>query len=625
MQMLSEEDSATVSRRIEALAEQYERPGFETKVAGPPALNEALNNLMLDDFQNTAVISIAVMLLLLFLLFRNVIMIAAPIGVVVQAAIWTFGAMAMVGQPMTMLSNILPAFLICVGVGDSVHLQAVYRDDRAQGTGNDEAIRYAIATTGVPVLFTTLTTMVGLLSFRMASVDAIGDMGTMGAWGVFIALVHSLVFLPIVLSFNSGPMVSKQEQDASRLNRFLDFLTRLSDDGPANAEHGLSLRRTPRRTRTLLAMVALACVSLAAASTLYVYHNPLSWIPPDYTIRQAFDQVDKHIGGTATAHIVVDTRRPEGIKNLDLLKRLEKLEGHIAAYDPPSLDAKLVGNSMSVLDVIRETNRALHDGDPAFYRLPDTDRQLADLVFMFESAGSDQLRRLVTNDLSKTRMTFRVRWMDATAYGPFASHVEAGIAKYMPDDISVQPTGTIYSLLSIISTLVYDLLRSFGLAFIVISFMMIAMLRSVRLGLIGMVPNLLPILAIMGVMGAFDVPIDMVNLLIASIAIGIAVDDTIHYLHHFQVHYDANGRVEAAIHHTVKHAGRAMLSTSLILCLGFLVYVTANMYNTQRFGALVALTVVFALLIDMVFAPALLRTIYRDRPATAATPSRDPP
>ena len=246
-------------------------------------------------------------------------------------------------------------------------------------------------------------------------------------------------------------------------------------------------------------------------------------------------------------------------------------------------------------------------------------------MFMFESAGSDQLRRLATNDLSKTRMTFRIRWMDATAYGPFASHVEEGIEKYMPDDVSVQPTGTAYSLLSTISSLVWDLVRSFGLAFIVITFMMIAMLRSVRLGLIGMVPNLLPILVIMGVMGAFDVPIDMVNLLIASIAIGIAVDDTIHYLHHFKVHYDVNGQVEAAIHHTVKHAGRAMLSTSLILCLGFLVYVTADMYNTQRFGTLVALTVVFALLIDMVFAPALLRAIYRDRPpATASTPPREP-
>ena len=143
--------------------------------------------------------------------------------------------------------------------------------------------------------------------------------------------------------------------------------------------------------------------------------------------------------------------------------------------------------------------------------------------------------------------------------------------------------------------------------------MMVLMLRNLRLGMIAMVPNLMPIVAIMGLMGLIGVPIDMSNLLIASIAIGIAVDDTIHFLHHFQVYYQAEGDVEGAISHSFRHSGRAMVSTSVILAMGFCVYITAQMSNLGRFGMLVALTVVFALLCDLFFAPALLRATYRDR------------
>jgi hypothetical protein len=330
-------------------------------------------------------------------------------------------------------------------------------------------------------------------------------------------------------------------------------------------------------------------------------------------VRQAFDEMDAHVGGTANVALLIDTGRGDGVKDVELLRRLERLQAWIQAYDHPELEVDLVGNTISVLDVVKETNRALHDGDPKWYRLPDNDRALSELLFMFESAGPAQLRRFVTNDLRKMRMDIRVRWVDAPSYGPFTDYVERGTREIVGDRADVRTTGSAYSLFSIISSLISDLMRSFGLAFIAISLMMIVMLRSVRLGLLAMVPNLLPIVAIMGLMGITGVPIDLVNLLIASIAIGIAVDDTIHYLHHFKAHHDVNGDVEGAIAHSVKHSGRAIAATSVILCIGFLVYTTADMYNLQRFGALIAATVMLAMLINILFAPALLRTFYRDR------------
>ncbi len=615
-QFMSEKDSETVYFELLKICDKHRAPGFELGVAGPPALGAALNDVMIGDLRRTAVVAIATMLLALVFLFRHPMGVLGPIGVVVQAGLWTFGGMALTGLSMTMLSNILPAFLVCVGIGDSVHIQSVYRDARLRGRDNRDAIIYAMSTTGIPVVFTTLTTMVGLLSFRFASVGGVAEMGTAGAWGVGVALAHSLIFLPIILSFNTTSLLgAKGAGGDDGLDRILDVARNFSLDAGVAAGTPLG-RKTPRRLRAIVLAVLLAAGCGIATTQLQLYHHPVTWFPEDMPVRITFEEIDDEVGGTANVQLLIEAKAGRSVKDLQLLRGLEKLEAHIRGYINPKDGKKLVGNTISLLDVLKETNQALHEDDPAFYKLPDTDRGVSDLLFMFENAGPEQLRRLATNDLRKTQMTIRVRWIDATSYGAFAEHIETGIQKYVGDRATIKATGAIYSLFSVVANLISDLIRSFGIAFLAITVMMVLMLRNLKLGLIAMLPNLLPIMAIMGLMAMVGIPIDMANLLIASIAIGIAVDDTIHLLHHFHAHYLLNGDVEAALSYTFGHSGRAMVSTSVILTGGFCVYMTASMANIGRFGMLVATTVVLALLIDLLFTPALLRTFYRDRPTT---------
>ncbi|MCO4762870.1 MAG: MMPL family transporter [Myxococcales bacterium] len=612
-QFMSEKDSEKVYWQLKKICDEHETEGFELGVAGPPALGAALNDLMLKDLRRTGLVAIFAMLLALIFLFRHPMGVIGPIGVVVQAAIWTFGAMAGMGLSVTMLSNILPAFLVCVGIGDSVHIQSVYRDARLDGRSNRDAIIYSVATTAIPVLFTTLTTMVGLLSFRFASVGGISEMGTAGAWGVGVALTHSLIFLPIMLSFNTKSMLGANTAGGDdNLDRFLDLARDFSFDkgSPAGAPLG---KKTPRRRRALILALLLAAVCGLATTQLNLFHHPITWFPSDLPVRLTFEEIDREVGGTANVQLLIEAKEGRNVKDLALLRGLEKLDAHIRSYVNPVDNMVLVGNTISLLDVIKETNQSLHDDDPAFYKLPDTDRGVSDLLFMFENAGPAQLRRLATNDLTKTQMTIRVRWIDASSYAGFTRHIETGIKQHIGDRATVKATGAIYSLFSVIANLISDLMNSFGIAFAAITVMMVLMLKDLKLGLIAMVPNLLPIVAIMGMMGLAGIPIDMANLLIASIAIGIAVDDTIHLLHHFQAHYRLNGKVEDAITFTFSHSGRAMVSTSVILCGGFCVYTTAQMSNIGRFGMLVATTVVLALLIDLLFSPALLRTFYKDK------------
>ena len=611
---MDETDSERVFREVRKVAKPFDAPGFHVSYAGAPALTHALNDRMMADIRTLMAFSVIGMVILLSLIFRHPIGVVAPLGVVAIAGVWTFGFMALVGMPMTMLSNILPSFLVCVGLGDSIHIVSVYRQRRRGGVENRDAIVQAVGVTGVPVLFTSLTTMVGLSSFRFASMNAIGDMGLAGAFGVSMALAFSFVLLPIALTFNHTSFLGAQAPgDRDLIDRFLGLCMRLSGG-----------RERRKYVRTLLVAVALTAIAGLGISTLRVWHNPMSWLPPDDETRQAFETLDANVGGTADVHLLVETESERGIKDLELLRGLEALEAHIRGYVAAD-GTRLVGNSWGVLDIVKETHRALHGGGDEAYRLPDTERGAADMLFMFENTGPDEMRQLVTNDLSQARMSFRIKWLDATAYQPLAAHIDAGIQREIGDRASIKTTGAVFSLLTIVGNLVMDLMRSFGVAAVIIMGMMMVLLKDPKLGVIAMAPNLLPIAFILGFMGFADIPIDMSNLIVASIAIGLAVDDTVHFLHHYKMAYRSGATVDEAIQHSMTHSGRAMATTSAILTVGFSVYMASSMVNLQRFGVLVAMTIVFALLVDLIVGPALLRLLYggdaREAPATHGSKS----
>ena len=612
-QFMDEADTFRVNDHIMAILSRYNAADFQTHMAGITTMASTLQQTMFSEMRRLFAFALIGLVLVLAVLFRHPLGVIGPLAVVLLAIISTFAFMALFGIPLTMLSNILPAFIICVGVGNTVHIISVYRDNRRRGRQNTEAIVSAVGATGVPVLFTSMTTAVGLLSFQFATIDAIGDMGLAGAVGVGSALLMTLVVVPVFLSLNKRSMMgAQQEGQQGLIDRFLNFCSAISGrrfDAP------LHIPPVARRRRgTLVAALVLSLLALAGMSQLRVWHNPLSWISDDQPIKTAFDVMDRHVGGTATVQLLIRTRGERGIKDLELLQGLERLIKYIHAFRHPDFKASVVGNAVSLLDVVKETNRALHGGDQAHYRLPQTQRALADTLFMFENAGPEQLRRLATADLKTTQMTVRVRWMEATSYGPLTKYIDQGIAKHLGDRARVSTTGTAYTMFMTVSSLISNLLRSFSVALAVIALIMVILLRNLRLGLIAMVPNLLPILYIMGFMGFTGIPIDMANLLIASIAIGLAVDDTIHFLHHYKVHYDENGDVEAAIAYSFRHSGRAMVGTTMVLSIGFFVVLAAEMVNLQRFGGLIGATVIFALLIDLIFAPALLRTFYTQRP-----------
>jgi predicted RND superfamily exporter protein len=611
MAFMSQDDQVLVYNRLLEIAAAHDKPGFTPVVAGLPAFGSALNELLLGDVFRMGLLSLFTMLLLTAVLFRHPVGVAGPVLVVMQSILWTFGAMALSDEPMTMVSNVLPGFIICCAIAEALHVQSVYREALLEGMPSHDAIVHAIAATGVPIFYTSATTWIGFLSFWFTDVHAIRDLGTFGAFGVAVALLHTLVFLPILLSLPHGSLLGARKQthaDGGKLDRALLFFSNLS--------------RAPRGRRwVLVGTGVLMLLSIWGMTQLRVYHNGMEWVPPDEPIRVAFKVVDDALGSSTDMTLLIDTHEGKTLHDAELMHALEELEAHILTYRHP-VKGKVVTGVTSVLDVLRESNRALHQMEPRAYALPRTQQEITDLFTLFESNSPEHMRRLATVDLTRGIMVVRLKWLDAGSYGPVRDHVERGIATYVGDRAEVHTTGSALSLLLVVDSLVTSQVRSVGSALLVIAVMMVWLLRNLRLGLTAMIPNFLPIMGVMAVMAWLDIPIDLANVLVGAIASGIAVDDTIHFMHQFRAHYLQHGDTEAAIDHAFAHAGKPMALTMIVLLCGFGVFVAAKMYSLQRFGLLMAITLIAASFYEVILSPALLRVLYPQR-VTAVVPGAE--
>jgi predicted RND superfamily exporter protein len=275
----------------------------------------------------------------------------------------------------------------------------------------------------------------------------------------------------------------------------------------------------------------------------------------------------------------------------------------------------LVGQTISVADVLKEIHKALNEGRPEFYAIPDNRRLIAQEFLLFENSGSDDLEDVVDSRFSMARLTAKVPWRDAATYVDSVRALTAKAKEIFAGQAEVTATGLMVLFASSIYNMMASTVVSYSIAAVVIALLMILMLGSVRIGLLSMLPNLYPIVFTLGMMGWLGLPLDMFTLLIGGIAIGLAVDDTIHFFHNYSRYHGQGMDARAAVRETMHTTGRAMLFTTLVLVSGFWVFMFASLNNLFSFGLLTGTTLIVALLADFTLAPALLASLERGRPA----------
>ncbi len=595
-EFLTDKENAEMVAGVKEIAGAYDGPDFKIYMAGSPVVTHTVKQLMMKDMKKFLRLAVLTIGICLFIMFRRISGVLMPLLVVALTLISTLGLMARFGVPFKVPTIILPSFLLAVGVGASVHVLSLVYQRLRRGELKEEALIHALGHSGLAIVMTSLTTAAGLASFAAAKVAPIADLGLFSAIGVLLSLIFTLILLPTLLAIFPLKQRSWEQQKLGQgvFDRFLDWVAAV----------------TTRRAK-LIAVLSLLLVLVFAAGIpkLRFSHNMLAWLPSDLPVRVATEVIDTNLRGSVALEVVLDTGRENGLYDQKVLEAMDKLGKELETFKQDSL---FVGKVLDVTTILKEIHKALNENRPEMYKIPENAALIPQEFLLFENSGSDDLQDFVDSRFSKARVTIKVPWRDALSYVPFIKEIESrfhhafdGIS-VNEKPVSVSTTGIMSLFARILYATMYSAAQSYGIAIAVITLMMILLIGDLRIGLIAMLPNISPILMVMGIMGWFSIPLDMFTMLVASIAIGLAVDDTIHFIYNFRKYYEESGDVHQAVEKTLHTAGRAMLTTSIVLSIGFFIFMFASMHNVFNFGMLVGLAIVIALLADFFLAPALM-------------------
>jgi hypothetical protein len=592
--ILSHEEKVKFAQAIAEVSQRFSSANFRIYEGGTIVMERVILEEMLANMPRFTAMAIGLIAVLLFAVFRRVVGVVLPLLTVILSLLGTIGGMSTFGEPVTIVSQILPSFLLAVSVGYAVHLLAIFFQHFNRNGDKHAAIVHALGHSGLAILITSLTTAGGLLSFSGAPMAPIAGLGRFGAFGVLMAVFLTLTLLPALLSrLPIKPKAQLDSQQPSRSERLLDGI-------------GQFAVRRPWLVLGVSALLAVGAFSLATG--LHFSHNPVAWLPEDSEVRISSDAINAEMKGAVIAELVVDTGTENGVKAPEVMAALERFN-----REAETLEVGLVamGKSTSIADMLKQIHQALNENRPEFYAIPEDAELIAQELLLFENSGGDDLERMTDVGYTQARVTMKMPWIDANAYVPMLAAIEELAREIFGSEVELELTGLLTLLARTIDLMMVSMAESYLIAATVITVLMMIVLGSWKLGLWSMIPNFLPILLGLGLMRLLNLPLDAMSILVGSIALGLAVDDTIHFLHNFRRYHAQTSDVAESVRLTLTTTGRAMLFTTVVLSCGFYTYLISDMSNLFSFGLITGTTIIFALLADLLLAPALMTLLYR--------------
>ncbi len=609
--LLTNEETWETIDALKAVVSRYENESFPVYLAGNQLIMHHIQELTKHDVRLFTGISICLVFVLLFALFRRLSAALLPLIVVTLSILATFGAMGWMGIPFTMPTQSVPTFLLAVGVCDAVHILSLFYRRQAAGEEKGEAIAQAMAHSGLAVVLTSLTTAGGLASFHAAELMPLAQLGTISPIGVLLALFFTLTLLPALLAIApsgspiTGPSLFRKREATSGTHESSGEIGAI--DATLRGLGNLAIGH-PKAilfcTSVLLALGALGITQVRFSD------SALEGFFEDDPVRIAIKTMDREFEGLQTLEILIDTGHENGLHDPDVLRRIDEATAHVLSQREGLVR---IGKATSILDIVKETHRALNENRDEYYALPEDRALIAQELLLFENSGSDDLEQLTDSQLQTARLTLQSNFADGRYYVPFLTSLRSELQRILGPDIHFQITGSMQLIARSFSLLLTSLTRSYALAFAIITPLMILLVGNWKRGLLSMIPNLLPVYLTLGLMGALDIPITIMTVIIGSIILGIAVDDTIHFMHKFNQYYEASGQVQASIRKTFATTGVALLTTTVALATSFFVLAFASFYHVVQFGLLASSATIIAFLADMLVAPALLVMVLDDK------------
>lgn len=563
---------------------------YSIKAAGLPYTETEERDFINTEMPFRIMLILVTMTVLLALTLRSFWGVVIPIFTALSGLVIVFGFMGWLGFGINSNMMMLPLVLgLSLSVAYSVHLTNAFRHSfRLSGLRKDSAI-VAVEKTGWPLFFAAITTIGSLISFLTAGVIAISWTGLTSATVVAASFLLALILIPILFSFGKDKTEEKKQKHSQEEKILLAL--------------GRFIIQKKKATIIFFAIISLVLLPGVFKVKVNVDVFEMMGLKIPY-INRVYQISQSQLGSYVSYNVTIDYDEPDAIKDPIVMKKFDSLVKTVSGFN---LTKKTTDNAsvFSVVDILKELNQTLHNNDPHYYNIPESKEMISQLLFLYEISGGTKLFNWIDEDYSMLRLQVQLERYNTQEVLKDMSEIRRIAAEQFPN-AKVSLIGDAMQLAEMNGQIVWGELKSVFSALVLISVLLIFVFGSIKIGLIGMIPNIAPMLVIGGYMGYLEYELSMMTMTILPMLLGIAVDDTIHFINSIKYEFEKTANYQEAILIAFRSVGTALAITTIILSFSFAVFVFSPMVAMSRVGLLVVLGLLSALVADYFVAPALI-------------------
>ncbi len=581
---------------------QYIDKDIDLFLLGPAAGNDAFREVSASDNMRLIPFMFSFIIFLLFIQFRSFSVIILALGLVATTVGVTFGMLGHLGIVFNSLLSAIPGVLLAICIADAVHIFTSYFHFRRLGKGSLNATHLSLVKNFQPTLLTSLSTAISFLSITHTDIAPVRDLGLLCGLGTLMAWLFTYLGLGSALALIS-PLLDKHQVKTFEFNKLLK-------SGRTRSSSRLMVEWIDKlRWPIIVSFILLSGASVYIAIQNEVNSDPMKYFHDSVPIRQAYDFAGTKLDGLRGIEFVVDSGKAEGIKDPEFLRKLDRYLNWMEK-EPE------ISRVRSVREIIKKMHQTLQQGKKEEYRIPDSSQAVGQLLFLYTMGLPQGMDLNNQFTLDNRRLRLKISWSIATS----KESVEK--TKYLLDkakefDLNVQSGGNGPIYLSINQKVVSTFFSSMAMALVLVSILLLLVYKDPFISFLSMFPNVIPLLFGGALMQLLDKPIDIGTSIVSTVCLGIAVDDTIHFVSSFKQYRGQGLSPKRAITETFLVTGKALVVTTILLVMGFGAFVFADFVPNRNFGILCSMILALALLTDLLFLPALLLTVERKKEKTS--------
>jgi hypothetical protein len=566
----------------------------ELRISGMPYIRTLNSKNIVDEIGMFLLAALLITSGIFFFFFRSWRATFISIVTVIIGVMWAFGVLGLLRYEITVLTALIPPLIIVIGIPNCIFLINKYQQEIKEHGNQAKSLQRVITKVGNATLMTNLTTASGFATFIFTKSKLLSEFGVVASICIISIFILSLLIIPVIYSYLPVPKEKHLEHLGKQwIGRFVNWMERMVKEN---------------RISIYITSLIVLILSIIGIYQIKVSGSLIEDMPKSMQFYKDIKFFEESFDGIMPLEIVINTRKKQGINKSKTLKKINQLEEHI-------IDTEELSRPMSVVSLVKYTKQAFYGGNPDFYDLPTTNERAFMAKLLKGSKGDVKLMSSYVDSTGQyARITTFMKDMGTDRMERVEQDLRAQIAKIFPEEkYDVLLTGKALVFQKGTNYLVNNLIVSLGLAVVLIALFMAWMFKSVRMILVSLVPNLLPLLITAGLMGYLGVPIKPSTILVFSIAFGISVDDTIHFLAKYRLELIANNwRIKKSVYGALRETGVSMFYTSIVLFFGFSTFTISSFGGTVALGALVSATLLFAMLSNLLLLPSMLLSLERN-------------